>query len=170
MSQDDLLGGARLLTFRGASDLVIRLIMTGNNLHRDFFLGDGVLQIRVVPTFDGSHKHFCALRNLLRRRRVLFAGERNIDYVKLVSSEKAALRAVKGGKGGGHTGYMTAGIVGAGILFFPVAPFFRLMHGKDIPLPEGNRVHCLCQRRCKARYCEVSARSRAATGSKRQQA
>jgi PEGA domain len=61
----------------------------------------------------------------------------NIDYVKLVSSEKAALRAVKGGKGGGHTGAMTAGIVGAGILFFPAAPFFLFMHGKDITLPKG---------------------------------
>jgi hypothetical protein len=32
----------------------------------------------------------------------------NIDYVKLVSGEKAVLRAVKDVKGGGHTG----GIVG----------------------------------------------------------
>ena len=105
------------------------------------------------------------------KRRMARGGklEINIDYVKLVSSEKAALRAVKGGKGGGHTGYMTAGIVGAGILFFPAAPFFR--HARQgHSLPEGNRVHCLCQRRYKARYCEVSARSRAATGSKRQQA
>ena len=32
---------------------------------------------------------------------------------------------------------MTAGIVGAGILFFPAAPFFLFMHGKDITLPKG---------------------------------
>jgi hypothetical protein len=73
------------------------------------------------------------------KRRMARGGklEINIDYVKLVDSDKAALRAVKGGKGGGHTGYMTAGIVGAGILFFPAAPFFLFMHGKDITLPKG---------------------------------
>src|SRR5712692_8164633 len=73
------------------------------------------------------------------KRRMARGGklEINIDYVKLASSEKATLRAVKGGKGGGHTGVMTAGIVGAGILFFPAAPFFLFMHGKDITLPKG---------------------------------
>ncbi len=73
------------------------------------------------------------------KRRMARGGklEINIDYVKLVSSEKAALRAVRGGKGGGHAGVMTAGIVGAGILFFPAAPFFLFMHGKDITLPKG---------------------------------
>lgn len=73
------------------------------------------------------------------KRRMARGGklEINIDYVKLVDSDKAALRAVKGGKGGGHTGNMTAGIVGAGILFFPAAPFFLFMHGKDITLPKG---------------------------------
>src|SRR5260370_25939594 len=73
------------------------------------------------------------------KRRMARGGklEINIDYVKLVSSEKAALRAVKGGKGGGHAGVMTAGIVGAGILFFSAAPFFLFMHRKDITLPKG---------------------------------
>ena len=63
--------------------------------------------------------------------------EINIDYVKLLSSDKAALRSVKGGSGGGHTGAMTAGIVATGIVFFPAAPFFLFMHGKDITLPKG---------------------------------
>jgi hypothetical protein len=63
--------------------------------------------------------------------------EINIDYVKLLSSERAALRAVKEGKGGGHTGAMTAGIVATGLVFFPAAPFFLFMHGKDITMPKG---------------------------------
>ncbi len=73
------------------------------------------------------------------KRRMARGGklEINIDYVKLVDSEKAALRAVKGGKGGGHTGAMTAGIVATGIVFFPAAPFFLFMHGKDITMPKG---------------------------------
>jgi hypothetical protein len=73
------------------------------------------------------------------KRRMARGGklEINIDYVKLLSSEKAALRSVKGGKGGGHTGAMTAGIVATGIVFFPAAPFFLFMHGKDITMPKG---------------------------------
>jgi hypothetical protein len=64
----------------------------------------------------------------------------NIDYVKLVSSEKAPLRAVKELKGGGHTGAMTAGIVATGIVFFPAAPLFLFMHGKDISIPKGTEI------------------------------
>jgi hypothetical protein len=73
------------------------------------------------------------------KRRMARGGklEINIDYVKLLDSNKAALRAVKSGSGGGHTGAMTAGIVAAGIVFFPAAPFFLFMHGKDITMPKG---------------------------------
>jgi len=73
------------------------------------------------------------------KRRMARGGklEINIDYVKLLDSGKAALRAVKGGSGGGHTGAMTAGIVATGIVFFPAAPFFLFMHGKDITMPKG---------------------------------
>src|SRR5579883_1803161 len=73
------------------------------------------------------------------KRRMARGGklEINIDYVKLLDGEKAALRSVKGGSGGGHTGAMTAGIVATGIVFFPAAPFFLFMHGKDITMPKG---------------------------------
>ncbi|HYY70121.1 MAG TPA: PEGA domain-containing protein [Terriglobales bacterium] len=64
----------------------------------------------------------------------------NVDAVRLVSGEKAALRAVKGGEGGGHTGAMTAGIVATGLLFFPAAPFFLFMHGKDVTIPKGAEI------------------------------
>lgn len=73
------------------------------------------------------------------KRRMARGGklEINVDYVKLADGDKAALRAVKGGSGGGHTGAMTAGIVATGIVFFPAAPFFLFMHGKDITMPKG---------------------------------
>jgi len=64
----------------------------------------------------------------------------NIDYVKLVSGDKAALRAVKDLKGGGHTGAMVGGMVATGIVFFPAAPFFLFMHGKDITVPKGTEI------------------------------
>jgi hypothetical protein len=64
----------------------------------------------------------------------------NIDSVRLADGEKAALRAVKEGKGGGHTGAMTGGIVATSIVFFPAAPFFLFMHGKDITIPKGTEI------------------------------
>ncbi|HXI75021.1 MAG TPA: PEGA domain-containing protein [Pyrinomonadaceae bacterium] len=64
----------------------------------------------------------------------------NIDYVQLVSGEKVPLRAVKGGSGGNHTGAMTGAIVATSILFFPAAPFFLFMHGKDITIPKGTEI------------------------------
>ncbi len=64
----------------------------------------------------------------------------NIDYVKLVDGEKAALRAVKDLKGGGHTGGMVGGMVATSIVFFPAAPLFLLMHGKDISIPKGTEI------------------------------
>lgn len=63
-----------------------------------------------------------------------------LDSVRLVSGEKAALRATKQTKGGGSTGAMTGGIVASSILFFPAAPFFLLMKGKDIAIPKGTEV------------------------------
>jgi hypothetical protein len=64
----------------------------------------------------------------------------NIDYVQLIDGEKVPLRAVKGGSGGNHTGAMTGAIVASSILFFPAAPLFLFMHGKDITIPKGTEV------------------------------
>jgi PEGA domain-containing protein len=64
----------------------------------------------------------------------------NIDSVRLADGEKAALRAVKDVKGGGHTGAMTGAMVATGIVFFPAAPFFLFMHGKDITIPKGTEI------------------------------
>jgi hypothetical protein len=64
----------------------------------------------------------------------------NIDSVRLLDGEKAALRAVKDGNGGGHTGAMVGGMVATSIVFFPAAPFFLFMHGKDITIPKGTEI------------------------------
>jgi hypothetical protein len=64
----------------------------------------------------------------------------NIDYVQLPSGEKLPLRGVQNVKGGGHTGGMTGGMVATGIVFFPAAPLFLFMHGKDITIPKGHEV------------------------------
>ena len=64
----------------------------------------------------------------------------NIDSVRLVDGEKIPLRAVKDVKGGGHTGAMTGAMVGTAIVFFPAAPLFLFMHGKDITIPKGTEI------------------------------
>ena len=64
----------------------------------------------------------------------------NIDYVQLVDGEKVPLRATKGGSGGSHTGAMTGAMVATGILFFPAAPLFLFMKGKNITLAQGTEV------------------------------
>jgi hypothetical protein len=64
----------------------------------------------------------------------------NIDYVRLTTGEKAALRAVKEAKGGGHTGAMTGGIVATSLVLLPAAPFFLFMHGKDVTIPKGTEI------------------------------
>lgn len=76
------------------------------------------------------------------KRRMGRAGKLNvnIDSVRLVTGEKAALRAVKEVKGGGNVGKMTGAIVATSILFFPAAPLFLFMHGKDITIPKGTEV------------------------------
>jgi hypothetical protein len=76
------------------------------------------------------------------KKRLARGGKLNmtIDYVRLVDGEKAALRAVREAKGGGHTGAMTAGIVVTGLIIWPAAPFFLFMHGKDITIPKGTEI------------------------------
>ena len=76
------------------------------------------------------------------KRRMARGGKLEIvmDSVRLVDGQKAALRAVKEAKGGGHTGGMTIGIVAGAVVFWPAAPLFLLMHGKDITIPKGTDV------------------------------
>jgi hypothetical protein len=70
------------------------------------------------------------------------AGKLNISisYARLADQEKAALRATKETKGGGHVGAMTGAIVATSIVFFPAAPLFLFIHGKDITIPQGTEV------------------------------
>jgi hypothetical protein len=76
------------------------------------------------------------------KRRMGRAGKLNlnIDSVRLVNDQKIALRAVKETKGGGNTGKMTAAIVATSIVFFPAAPLFLFVSGKDIAIPKGTEI------------------------------
>jgi hypothetical protein len=76
------------------------------------------------------------------KRRMGRAGKlhMNIDYVRLATGEKVRLRAVKGGNGGNHVAAMTGAMVATSLVFFPAAPLFLFMHGKDITIPKGTEV------------------------------
>ncbi len=64
----------------------------------------------------------------------------NISYARLADQEKVALRATQDNKGGGHVGAMTGAIVATSIVFFPAAPLFLFVHGKDITIPQGTEI------------------------------
>jgi hypothetical protein len=85
---------------------------------------------------------FATVTEAQAKRRMARGGKLdiNIDYVKLIDDEKAALRSVKDMKGGGHTGAMVGGMVATSLVFFPAAPFFLFMHGKDISIPKGTEI------------------------------
>jgi len=76
------------------------------------------------------------------KRRMGRAGKLEIvlTYVRLADTETVPVRAVKEVKGKNAAVGMTVGIVATGLLFFPAAPLFLLMKGKDITVPEGAEV------------------------------
>jgi hypothetical protein len=64
----------------------------------------------------------------------------NIDSARLLDGEKVQLRASQDNKGGGHVGAMTGAMVATSIVFFPAAPLFLFMHGKDVTIPKGTEI------------------------------
>lgn len=76
------------------------------------------------------------------KRRMGRAGKLEIvlTYARLADLETVPVRAVKESKGKNAAVGMTVGIVAAGVLFFPAAPLFLLMKGKDTTVPEGAEV------------------------------
>ena len=63
-----------------------------------------------------------------------------ISYARLADQEKVALKATQDNKGGGHVGAMTGAIVATSIVFFPAAPLFLFIKGKDITIPQGTEI------------------------------
>ncbi len=66
--------------------------------------------------------------------------ELKLESIRLADGEKAAMKATEGGKAGGHVGIMTTAMVASGLLFFPAAPLFLFMHGKDMTIPKGTEI------------------------------
>ena len=62
-----------------------------------------------------------------------------MDSVRLVDSEKAALRATKEVKGGSHTAAMTVGIVATGTHHLASRATFSIDAWEGDHYPQGNR-------------------------------
>lgn len=101
----------------------------------DVRLGDAV----VIP--KGSHA-LGKVTTVVPKRRMGRAGKLDIsvEYVRLPSGEKLSLTGSPEKTGKGHQGRMAGAMVATGIVVWPVAPVFLLMHGKDITIPAGQEV------------------------------
>lgn len=63
-----------------------------------------------------------------------------IDSVILFDGQRVPLRAVNSGADGSRVGTVSTATAVAGLVFFPAAPLFLLMKGKDITIPSGTFV------------------------------
>jgi len=127
----------------------IKLRITRNLSSADAKTGDRVdfevledVKVKDVIVVPRGGLALATVTEAQAKRRMARGGKLNvnIDDVRLADGEKAPLRAVKEMKGGGHTGAMTGAIVGTAIVFFPAAPLFLFMHGKDITIPKGTEI------------------------------
>src|SRR5258707_1424083 len=127
----------------------IKLRLTRNLSSGDATTGDRVdfevledIKVKDVIVGPRGGLALATVTEAQHKRRMARGGKLdvNIDDVRLIDGEKAPLRAVKEGKGGGHTGAMTGAMIGTAIVFFPAAPLFLFMHGKDITIPKGTEI------------------------------
>jgi hypothetical protein len=127
----------------------IKLRLTRNLSSADATTGDRVdfevledVKVKDVMVVPRGGLALATITEAQHKRRMARGGKLdvNIDDVRLVDGEKAPLRAVKEAKGGGHTGAMTGAMIGTAIVFFPAAPLFLFMHGKDITIPKGTEI------------------------------
>jgi PEGA domain-containing protein len=127
----------------------IKLRLTRNLSSADATTGDRVdfevledIKVKDVIVVPRGGLALATITEAEHKRRMARGGKLNvnIDDVRLADGEKAPLRAVKEAKGGGHTGAMTGAIIGTAIVFFPAAPLFLFMHGKDITIPKGTEI------------------------------
>lgn len=101
-----------------------------------------VMEDVVVEGFVIIPKGSVALGSVIRAKRKGRMGrggklDISIDSVRLPNGEKVPLRSVREAQGNNKTGTMTGAMVVTGVLFFPAAPLFLLMKGKDIKIPKG---------------------------------
>ncbi len=107
----------------------------------DFEVEDPVILDGVTVVPQGSIA-WGTVTEAEHKRRMTRGGKLAIALteVQMANLQKAKLRATRDAKGGGHTGVMAGAMVGTAVVFWPVAPVFLLMHGKEAKIPEGTEV------------------------------
>lgn len=137
------------LTFGLAEDTPVRIRLARTMSSRDAKVDERVdfevledIKVGNVVVVERGAMAIATVTEAYPKRRMGRAGRlnMNIDYVRLVSGEKVLLRAVKGGSGGNHIAAMTGAMVATSIVFFPAAPLFLFIHGKDITIPKGTEI------------------------------
>lgn len=137
------------LAFGLAEDTPVRIKLGRNMSSRDARVDERVdfevledVKVGDVVVIEHGAMAIATVTEAHPKRRMGRAGKlhMNIDYVRLVNGDKVPLRAVKGGSGGNHIAAMTGAMVATGIVFFPAAPLFLFMHGKDLTIPKGTEI------------------------------
>lgn len=137
------------LAFGLAEDTPVRLKLARNMSSKDAKVNDKVdfevvddVKVGDTIVIQRGGMAIATVTEAKPRRRLGRSGKlnMNIDYVQLVTGDKVSLRAVKGGSGGTRTAAMTGAMVATGILFFPAAPLFLFMKGKNIEIPKGTEI------------------------------
>lgn len=100
------------------------------------------IMVSGVTVIKKGDSAFGTVTNAQPKRTMGRAGklDLSITYVRLADQEKVPLRATKESKGHGNGVGMGVGIGVAAVLFFPAAPLFLLMHGKDVTIPQGTAI------------------------------
>ncbi len=107
----------------------------------DFLVADEI-RVKDLVVIQKGALAYGTIVEAQARRRLGRAGKLNvrIEEVRLADGSRAKLRAIQDTKGKGRQGVMTAAIIGAGVLFFPVAPMFLFIRGKDVIIAQGTPV------------------------------
>ena len=135
--------------FRLAEDTPVRMKLARTMSSKDARVDERVdfeiledIKVGGVIVIERGTTALATVTEAYPKRRMGRAGKlkMNIDYVRLATGEQVPLRAVKGGKGGDHIAAMTGAMVATSIVFFPAAPLFLFMHGKDIIIPKGTEI------------------------------
>ena len=105
------------------------------------------VDVQGVPVVLKGASALATLTNAEPKKRMGRGGKLdvNVDSARLVDGEKVQLRAVQDNKGGGHVGAMTGAMVATSIVFFPAAPLFLFMHGKEVTIPKGTEITAFVQ-------------------------
>jgi hypothetical protein len=122
-----------------ARDLSSAKESTGNRV--DFEVAEDV-KVNGLVVIPKGEMAWGTIVDAKPKRRLGRAGKLDvrIDEVRLADGERVPLRASQESKGKGRSGVMTGAIITSGVLFFPVAPLFLFMHGKDVIIAKGAAV------------------------------